>query len=164
MCIRDSAIDHPEGAFDFTAEIRMPWCVDDINLHAVVNDAGILGANRDPPFTFLVHRIHDAFAHVVDLAMHMGLPQKGVHECGLAVVHVRNDGDVPDIVPAVVWGSYLRHSPRAVNEKKDAPTVGRRVSSIPEGYDSLQAAQSLRVIPATCLSFGGLHGMVTRVP
>ena len=51
-------------------------------------------------------------------------------------------------------------SSAAEREKKDAPTVGRRVPSILEELDSLQAEHQ----HGTCLSFACLHGMVNRIP
>ena len=47
--------------------------VDDVNLHTLIRHTRVLGTDGDAPLTFLIHGIHDAFAHVVDLAMDMCL-------------------------------------------------------------------------------------------
>jgi hypothetical protein len=57
----------------------------------------------------LVHRVHDAFTHVVDLAMDMGLTEHSIDQSRLAMVNVSDDGDIPDIVPAIMWGANRGH-------------------------------------------------------
>jgi len=47
-----------------------------------------------PRSAFQVVRIHDAFNEGFVGAENPALPQHGVHQGGLAVVHVRDDGDV----------------------------------------------------------------------
>jgi hypothetical protein len=66
---------------------------------------GVFGPDRNAALPFLVHRVHDALTHVIDLPMDMGLSQDGIDQRSFAVVDVGDDGDVPDIVPAVVGGA-----------------------------------------------------------
>ena len=42
--------------------------------------------------------------------MDMGLAKHRIDQRRLAVVNVRDDGDIPDIVPAVMWGADGGHS------------------------------------------------------
>ena len=97
----EDTVHHAQGSFDFTAEVGVARRIDDIDLHALVDHAGVFGPDCDPALTFLVHRVHDPFAHVVDLAMDMGLSEHGVNECRFAMVDVGDDRDIPDIAPSV---------------------------------------------------------------
>lgn len=54
------AIDHVQDTFNFAAEVRMPWGVDDIDLHTVMHDRGIFRQDGDAAFTFQWIRVHDA--------------------------------------------------------------------------------------------------------
>jgi hypothetical protein len=105
----EDAVHHAQGALHFSAEISMARCVDNVDFDALVDDARIFGADRDAPFAFLVHGIHDALAHVIDLSMDVGLPQQGIHKRRLPVVHVGDDRDVADVVPAFVWYAKVGH-------------------------------------------------------
>jgi hypothetical protein len=41
--------------------------------------------------------------------MDVGLPQQGIHKRRLPVVHVGDDRDVADVVPAFVWYAKVGH-------------------------------------------------------
>ena len=71
--------------------------IDDVDLDAVVDDAGVLRADGNAPLSFLVHGIQDPLAHVINLPMHVCLAKDGIDQRGLAMVNVGNDGDIPDI-------------------------------------------------------------------
>ena len=103
----EDAVHHSQGPFDFTAKVGVARRIDDIDLHALIDHAGVLGSDCDPALTFLVHRVHDPFAHIVDLAMNMGLSEHGVDQCRLAMVDVGDDRDIPNIAPALI-GLELR--------------------------------------------------------
>ena len=66
-------IHHAERTLDLAAEVGVAGRIDDVNLHSLIRHTRVLGTDGDTPFTFLIHGIHDAFAHVVDLAMDMCL-------------------------------------------------------------------------------------------
>ena len=95
-------IHHAERAFHLSTEIRMARRIDDVDLDAFIDHARILGTNGDTSLAFLIHRIHDAFAHVVDLAMHMRLTEHGIDEGRFAVIDVRDDGDIANVGPATL--------------------------------------------------------------
>ena len=98
----DYTVDHGQAALDFTAEVGVAGRVDEVqrDLGAVgpdVGDGRVLGEDRDPAFAFLVHRVHDSVGDGLMRGEHAGLTQQSVDEGGLAVVNVRDDGDVSDI-------------------------------------------------------------------
>jgi hypothetical protein len=90
------AVDHAQNALDFAAEVGVPRCVDDVDLGAVPTDGGVLRQNRDASFPLEGIGVHHALLHDLILAKRARLPQHLVDERGLAVVDVRDDGDVAD--------------------------------------------------------------------
>ncbi len=68
--------------------------VDDVDFHVVIEDGGIFRQDRDAALAFQFVRIHDAFDMVLVGTKGAALLQHGVDQRGLAVVNVRDDGDV----------------------------------------------------------------------
>ena len=87
-----------ERALDFAAEIAVAGRIDDVDLDAVVADAGGLGENGDAALALQVVRVHDALGDFFVGAENAALPEHGVDQRGLAVVDVRDDGDVANLV------------------------------------------------------------------
>ena len=114
-------VHHPERAFHFPAEIGMARCIDNIDFHPVVDDAGVFGPDRNPTLPFLVHRIHNAFAHIIDLAMDMRLAQHCVDQGCFAVIDVSDDRDIADIASTVLRGAYGGHGDGASLMTKMTP-------------------------------------------
>ena len=88
------AVDHFEGAFDFAAEVAVAGGVDDVDLHVVIEDGGVFGQDGDAAFALKLVRVHDAIDVMLVGAKRAALLQHGVDQRGLAVVDVRDDGDV----------------------------------------------------------------------
>ena len=93
---KDDAVDHLEGALDFSAEVGVAGGVDDIDLVVVIVESGVLGKNGDAALSFEVVRVHDAVGDGFVGAEGAGLAEHGVDEGGLAMVDVGDDGDVED--------------------------------------------------------------------
>jgi hypothetical protein len=68
--------------------------VDDVDLDALVLHGRVLGEDGDAPLPLQDVRIHGALGDLLPVPELQGLPQQAVHEGGLAVVYVRDDGDV----------------------------------------------------------------------
>jgi hypothetical protein len=88
------AIHHLEGALHFPAKIAMAGRIDNVDFDSVVTHAGDLGEDRDAALTFQVVGIHDALHVLLMRAEDAALVEHGVHEGGLAMVHMGDDGDV----------------------------------------------------------------------
>ncbi|CUS37286.1 conserved hypothetical protein [Candidatus Nitrospira nitrificans] len=114
-------IHHAQRAFHFTAEIGMARRIDDVDFHPVVDDAGIFGPDRDPTLPFLIHRIHDALAHIVDLAMDVRLAEHGIDQGCFAVIDVGDDGYIPNITSTVLRGACSGHGDGASFMTKRRP-------------------------------------------
>jgi hypothetical protein len=71
--------------------------VDDVDLRAVVAAGGVLGENRDAPLA-LEAGVQHALGCLLVRGERPGLPQQRIDERRLAVVDVRDDGDVSDVV------------------------------------------------------------------
>jgi hypothetical protein len=90
------AVDDFEGALDLAAEIAVAGGVDDIDFDALVPDAGDLGEDRDAALALELVGVHDALGVFFIFAPDAALSEHGIDEGGLAVVDVRDDGDVAD--------------------------------------------------------------------
>jgi hypothetical protein len=71
--------------------------VHDVDLDVLVGDGGVLGEDGDAALALEVVGIHHALGHALVVAEGVGLLEQAVHERGLAVVHVRDDGDVAEV-------------------------------------------------------------------
>ena len=88
------AVDHLQRTLDFATEVAVTGRVDDIDLYVVIEDGGILGQNGNAALTFQFVRVHHPFNVVLVGAKGAALLQHGVNQRGLAVVHVRDNGDI----------------------------------------------------------------------
>ncbi len=92
----DYAVDHLEGALDFAAEVGVAGGVDDVDLVVVIVEGGVLRKDGDAALFFKIVGVHDAIGDGLVGAEGAALAQHGVHEGGLAMVDVGDDGDVED--------------------------------------------------------------------
>ena len=90
------AIHHREDALYLAAEIGMARRVHGVDARAVPFDRGAFGQNGDAALALLVVGIHGALGHVLVLAHRAGLLEELVHQGGLAMVDMGDDGDVAD--------------------------------------------------------------------
>ena len=95
---QENAVDHVEDTLDLAAEVRMARGVDDVDLDAVVHDGRVLREDRDAALALDIARIHDALSHLLVRAEYMALLQHGIHKRRLAVVDVRNDCDIAELI------------------------------------------------------------------
>ena len=106
------AVHHLERALDLAAEVAVARRVDDVDLGVAEVDGRVLGQDRDAALALEVVRVHDALGDLLVGAEGAALAEQGVHERGLAVVDVGDDGDVAQLHP-------LSGSPRILGN----PTV-----------------------------------------
>ena len=92
------AVDDLQRALDFAAEVAVAGRVDDVDLDVVIADAGGLGQNRDAALALEIVRVHRAVEHGLVVAENAALFEHRVDERGLAVVDVRDDGDISNRV------------------------------------------------------------------
>ena len=101
------AVDHRQAALDLATEVGVAGGVDDVDRHRLalgggtgVVDRGVLREDRDPLLALQVAGVHDPVGHALGLVLgeRAALAEHGVDEGGLAVVDVRDDGDVAQVV------------------------------------------------------------------
>ena len=88
------AVHHLERALHLAAEVAVARGVDNVDLDVVVEDGGVLGQNGDAALALQVVGVHHALDMRFVGAEGAALVQHGVHQSGLAVVDVRDDGDI----------------------------------------------------------------------
>src|SRR6185436_18090156 len=86
-----------QDALDFAAEIGVAGGVDDVDAGVLPLHRGGLGQNGDAALALQVVGVHRALGHLLVLAVGAGLLQQAVHQRGLAVVDVGDDGDVTKV-------------------------------------------------------------------
>ena len=99
-CVDDEqrAVGHVQHAFNLAAEIGMARRVDDVDLHVFIGNGNVLGKDGDAAFTFLVVAVEHALGHLLVLAEDAGRVQQAVDDGRFAVVDVRDDGHVADVL------------------------------------------------------------------
>ena len=95
------AVDHGEHALDLAAEIGVARRVDDVDPEVAPGDRGVLRENGDAALALEGIRVHDALLQILAGIERAGLAEELIDERGLAMIDVRDDGDV---------AKFLRHS------------------------------------------------------
>jgi len=95
---QQNAVDHLEDAFDFTAEIGVSGCVNNIDACIAVANGGVFRQDGDTALAFQVVRVHDLADHLFVFPKHAALPKQGVDDRGLAVVDMGDDRNVTQLV------------------------------------------------------------------
>ncbi len=70
--------------------------IHDVDLVLAVMDREVFGQDGDAALFFKVVAIHHPLGDGFVLAVHAGMLQHGIHQGGLAVVDVGDDGDIAD--------------------------------------------------------------------
>ena len=91
---QDDAVDHLQNTLYLAAEVGVARGIHDVDLGVAVLDGGVLGQNGDAALTLQVVGVHDALHRLLVLAVHAALLEHLVHQRGLAVVDVGDNGHV----------------------------------------------------------------------
>ena len=91
---QDDAVDHLQDTLHLAAEVGVARGIHDVDLGVAVLDGGVLGQNGDAALTLQVVRVHDALHRLLVLTVHAALLEHLVHQRGLAVVDVGDNGHV----------------------------------------------------------------------
>ena len=119
---QEHAVHHLEGALHLAAEVGVARGVHDVDLGVVVVDRGVLGQDGDAALPLELVRVHDALAVLLVRAEDAALLEQGVHQGGLAVVDVGDDGDVSEVHGG---GSRVKARPGAVGPQRAPWDAGR---------------------------------------
>ena len=72
----------------------MPRRVYNVDLDAFVSNGGILGQNCNTTLALQVIGVHDELADLLILTKDLSLFEQAVYQSSLAVIYVRDDGDI----------------------------------------------------------------------
>ena len=100
---QQDAVRHVQDAFHLAAEIAVDGSVDDIDLGVAVVYADVFREDGDAAFAFEFVAVEEAGVHFLVFAEELCLADDLVDERGLAVVDVRDDGDVSDVLHKCLW-------------------------------------------------------------
>ena len=105
---QQAAVGHVQHALDLAAEVGVAGRVDDVDLDAAIHDRRVLGQDRDAALALQVVRVHDQLADLLVLAEDVALLEQAVHQRRLAMVDVRDDRHVADVLTHVACRSGAR--------------------------------------------------------
>ena len=91
---QDNAVDHLQDTLHLAAEVGVARGIHDVDLGVAVLDGGVLGQNGDAALTLQIVGVHDALHRLLILTVYAALLQHLIHQRGLAVVNVGDNGDV----------------------------------------------------------------------
>ena len=94
---QQNAVHHLEHALDLAAEIGVAGGIDDVDLHVLIVHGGILRQNGDAALLLDGVIVHHAVGNLLVFAENAALLEHLVDERGLAVVNVRDDGDIAEV-------------------------------------------------------------------
>ena len=93
------AVHHLQHPFDLSAEICMPGGIDNVNFGFSVMHGSIFTQNGDAPLPFQVVGIHHAVHHLLVFSVYAALFQHLINQGRLAMIHMCNDCNIPNIFP-----------------------------------------------------------------
>ena len=95
---QEDAVGHIEDTLHLAPEIAMSRSIDNIDLHPFIGDGHVLGKDSDATLPFQVIVVQDKIAEIFGPAYKVGLIDHPVHEGGLSMVNMGNNGDVSDVL------------------------------------------------------------------
>ena len=95
---QDNAVDHLEDTLDLAAEVGVSRGIDDVYFRIAVAHGGVLCHDGYAALALKVVRVHDAVNYLLIFAVNAALLEHLVNERGLAVVNVRDDGNISEFL------------------------------------------------------------------
>ncbi|MPM41176.1 hypothetical protein SDC9_87826 [bioreactor metagenome] len=94
---QQNAVHHLEDALHLAAEVRVTRRIDDVDARVLIDDRRVLGENGDPALALEIVGIHNALDVLFASAQYARVAQHLIDQRGLAVVDMRDDGDVSNL-------------------------------------------------------------------
>ena len=95
---QDDAVDHLQDALHLATEVGVARSVHNVDLGVAVGDGGILGHDRDAALTLQIVGVHHPVHDLLILAVNAALLQQRIHQSGLAMVNVGDDGHISQLL------------------------------------------------------------------
>ena len=90
-------VDHVENALDLAAEVGVTRRIDDVDAGALPDDRRGLGQDRDAALALEIVGVHRALDDALVFPVGTGLLQQPIDQRSLAVIDMRDNGDVAKI-------------------------------------------------------------------
>ena len=94
---QNNAIDHLQNTLHLTAKVSVAGGVNNIDLHILILDGGVLGQNGDATLTLQIAGVHDAVHSGLIFTVDTALLQHLVHQGSLTVVNVCDDRNIANV-------------------------------------------------------------------
>ena len=107
------SVDHGQATLDLAAKIGVSRGIDDGDLYRTSLDGRVLGQDGDSLFTFEIPRIENSVGDDLIASKSPRLAEHGIDQRGFAVVDVRHDCDISEIL--------TKHSPSRLATLWDRP-------------------------------------------
>ena len=117
---QDNAVDHLQNTLHLAAEVGVARGVHHVDLHVLIADGGVLGQNRNAALTLQVAGVHDTVHDLLIFPVSAALLQHLVHQGGLAVVNVGDDGYVSQMFVLHIWNIPSCFLPSIDNSRQTA--------------------------------------------
>ena len=91
------AIDHVHDALDLAAKVGVAGRIHNVDGYIVVDNARILGQNRNPALTLQIIRVEHTLLHLLVGAKDLGQAQHAVHQSRLAMIDMGDNGNVANV-------------------------------------------------------------------
>ena len=95
---QDNAVDHLQNTLHLAAEVGVARGVHHVDLGVLVVDGGVLGQDGDAPLPLQIAGVHDPVHGGLVLPVDAALLEHFIHQRGLAMVNVGNDGNVTKFI------------------------------------------------------------------
>ena len=127
---QDNAVDHLQNTLHLAAEVGVARGVHHVDLHVLIADGGVLGQNRNAALTLQVAGVHDTVHDLLIFPVSAALLQHLVHQGGLAVVNVGDDGYVSQMFVLHIWNIPSCFLPSIDNSRQTALRIREERLSI----------------------------------
>ena len=107
---QNDAVDHLQDTLDLAAEVGVARGVHHVDLYVLISDGGVLGQNGNAALPLQIAGVHHAVHHGLVLPVHAGLLEHLIHQSGLAMIDVGDNGNISQILISHIQSSsyYLR--------------------------------------------------------
>ena len=94
---QDNTVHHFQDALHLAAEVGVARGVHDVDLGVLIVNGGVFGQDGDAPLPLQIVGVHHPVHGGLILPVDAALLQHFVHQSGLSVVHVGDDGDISQL-------------------------------------------------------------------
>ena len=95
---QNNAVDHLQDPLHLAAKVSVARSVHDVDFVVFVPHGGVLGQDGDATLPFQISRVHDPLHSGLVLPVNTALLQHFVHQGGLAVVDMGDNGDIANFL------------------------------------------------------------------